>query len=141
MIVQDFILPDYLWKVRVYYAVRGYWTREILEELRAIGCNGVNLSNARDSLVRNELNTGLTYSNYEVKRTLMVISLTTTPAEFLNSWSHEMRHLSRHVEQAFSISPYGEEAAYLAGTIAQKMFPVAKRFLCEHCRQKVVKHY
>lgn len=43
------------------------------------------------------------------------------------------------VEQAYGIDPYREEAAYLEGAIAQKMFPVAKKFICEHCRDEAGK--
>lgn len=50
---------------------------------------------------------------------------------------HEMRHLSRHIERACGISPYGEDAAYLAGDIGQRMFPVARKFICEHCRKRL----
>lgn len=44
-------------------------------------------------------------------------------------------HLCRHISKAFGIDPYGEEAQYLSGYVGQKMFPVAKKFLCEHCRK------
>ena len=37
----------------------------------------------------------------------------------------------------FGIDPYGEEAQYLSGYVGQKMFPVAKKFLCEHCRRSL----
>ena len=100
-------------------------------------CRGKDLETARRNLMAGNLNTGLTYSDFAGRNTVMVISLTSTPAEFLNSWLHEMRHLSRHIEQAFGISPYGEEAAYLAGDIGQRMFPVAKNFICEHCRKEL----
>lgn len=65
----------------------------------------------------------------------MVIAKTSSPEEFQNSWDHEKQHLCRHIVQAYGISPFGEEAAYLAGCVGQKMFPVAKQFLCEHCRK------
>lgn len=42
-----------------------------------------------------------------------------------------------HVAAAFGIGPYGEEAAYLAGDVGQRMFPVARRFLCDCCRGKM----
>ena len=35
------------------------------------------------------------------------------------------------------IDPYGEQQQYLSGEIGQRMFPVARRFLCEHCRSKL----
>ena len=31
---------------------------------------------------------------------------------------------------------YGEEVQYLSGEIGRRMFPVAKRFLCDECRKK-----
>lgn len=137
MIRQDFTIPEYDWSVRVYYAVTTYFTHSILHDLMSIGCAGMELLRARHNLTVGGLDTGMTYSDFAGLNTVMVISLTSSPAEFLNSWLHEMRHLSRHIEQACNISPYGEEAAYLAGEIGQKMFPVAKRFICEHCRKEL----
>lgn len=137
MIVQDFHLKRYKWHVRVYYAVHRYWTGGIVRDLRDAGCSGRQLRTALENLRRGELNTGITYSNFGRRETVMVISLTSTAAEFLNSWMHEMQHLCRHVAAAFGIDPYGEEAAYLAGDVGQRMFPVARRFLCDCCRGKM----
>ena len=122
--------------MRAYYAVTTYRTDDILKDFSEAGCKGIQLKRAYNSLKRNALDTGITYSNFGKRETVMVISLTSTPAEFLNSWTHEMQHLCRHVAQAFGINPYGEEAAYLAGDVAQKMFPVARKLLCEHCRKE-----
>lgn len=137
MITQEFYIPRYGWCVKAYYAVTTYWVGMILRDLMAIGCSGNELATARKNLASGNLDTGLTYSDFAGRNAVMVISLTSSPAEFLNSWLHEMRHLSRHIEQACAISPYGEEAAYLAGEIGQRMFPVAKRFICEHCRKEL----
>ena len=137
MIVQDFYLKGYKWHVRVYYAVRRYWAEDIVRDLRDSGCRDGQLRAAWDNLRRGELNTGITYSNFGRGETVMVISLTSTAAEFLNSWMHEMQYLCRHVAEAFGIDPYGEEAAYLSGDVAQKMFPVARKLLCEHCREEM----
>ena len=137
MILQDFWLKRYRWHVRVYYAVSRYWTADILRDLRAAGCSVRQLRKAYGNLRTGDLNTGITYSNFARRETVMVISLTSTPAEFLNSWTHEMQHLCRHIVQSFAIDPYGEEAAYLSGDVAQKMFPVARKMLCEHCRKEI----
>lgn len=134
MMVQDFYLPRYDWHVRAYYAVTTYWSGRILRDLSRIGCRGRNLKRAKYNLDAGRLDTGLTYSNFWLGETVIVLSLTTSPEEFLNSWLHEMRHLTRHIEQSFGIDPYGEEAAYLAGSVGQNMFPVAKMFICPHCR-------
>lgn len=53
----------------------------------------------------------------------------------------EKGHLCRHISQAFGIDPYGEEAQYLSGYVGQKMFPVAKKFLCEHCINNLIKNH
>lgn len=137
MIAQDFYLPRYGWHVRVYYAVTTYRAKEIVTGLRMLGCSGERLKRAKRNLEESRLDTGLTFSNLKMKETLMVISMTSTPGQFLNSWTHEMFHLCRHVARCFYVDPYGEEAAYLAGTVGQKMFPVAKKFLCEHCKDEL----
>lgn len=137
MITQDIYIPEYDWHVRIYYAVSTYWAYRIASDMRRIGCSGIQLDRAYSSLVKGDLNTGITYSNFKLGETVMVISITSTPAEFLNSWEHEKKHLARHIEQAYGIDPYSEEAAYLEGGIAQKMFIVAKNFICEHCRMSL----
>lgn len=88
MIVQDFYIPEYDWKVRVYYAVTTYWKYEILHELKRIGCRGGQLERAARSLSEGNPDTGLTYSDFYGRETLVVISLTSTPEQFQNSWDH-----------------------------------------------------
>lgn len=141
MIVQDFYIPKYDWRVRVYYAVTTYWTSEILCELHRIGCRGEDFKQAYRNLSSGALNTGLTYSDFEDRETVMVIALTSSPGEFQNSWDHEKGHLCRHISQVFNIDPYGEEAQYLSGEVGQKMFPIAKNFLCEHFRKNLCRRY
>lgn len=46
--------------------------------------------------------------------------------------------LAMHISSALKIKPYGEEYQYLTGEIGQSMFKIAKRFLCDDCRQKLV---
>lgn len=94
--------------------------------------------NAYKNMRACNLNTGITYSNIRNRETVMVIALTSSPEEFQNSLDHEKGHLCRHISRAFDIDPYGEEAQYLSGYVGQKMFPVAKKFLCEHCRRKLL---
>ena len=110
MIRQDFYIDEYGWHVRIYYAVTTYWAGRILSDMERIGCRSVELAKAWRNLRSGDLNTGLTYSNFQTGETVMVISRTSSPEEFLNSWEHEKKHLARHIEQAFGIDPYSEEA-------------------------------
>ena len=138
MIVQDIYLPEYDWRCRVYYAVTGYWADDILEDLRQIGCTGAHYRRAQNNLYAGHLNTGLTYSNIRIRESVMVIGLTSSAEEFADSYDHEKGHLLRQISSAFGIDPYGEEQQYLSGDIAKKMFPVAKKFMCECCRKKMM---
>ena len=137
MIRQKFILKEYDWSVQVYYAVDCYYSDEIMEALYSIGCRGKNLSVAFGNLSSCKLDTGLTYSNYSTHETVMVIGINSSAEEFMNSFCHERKHLEMHIAKAFDLNPWGEEVAYLSGKIGQKMYRVAKKFLCEHCRKLI----
>ena len=76
----------------------------------SIGCRGRDLAKAVRNLRSGDRNTGIIYSNFQERETVMVISRTSSPEEFLNSWEHEKKHLARHIEQAYGIDPFGEEA-------------------------------
>lgn len=137
MIRQEFSLPKYDWRVTVYYAVDCYYVCRIVSELFLMDCPREQLQRAYKNLASDDLDTGLTYSNFEKRRSLVVIGLTSSPEEFQNSFDHEKGHLCRHISRAYGLDPYGEEVQYLSGEIGQRMFVVAKNFLCEHCRKNI----
>lgn len=133
MIKQNIYLKDWNWVGSIYYIDSSYCAEDILEELELIGCDKKDLIKVNDLL--DSHNTGFTYSNFLDKCSVMVIGLTTTPAEFQNTFDHEKVHLAIHIAQALNINVFSEEFGYLIGDIGQQMFPVAKKFLCEHCRK------
>ena len=139
MIVQDIYLQEYDWHCRVYYAVTCYWKEDILRDLKGIGCSDSDYRKAKKNLGAGRLNTGLTFSNKRIGESVMVIALTSSPEEFAHSYDHEKGHLAKHIASAYGIDPFGEELQYLSGDIAKKMFPTAKRFMCECCRRKLYK--
>lgn len=120
------------WKVTCYYAVTHYEVEEIMQRLIEAGCDGKNLQTAYDNLSSGALNTGLCYSGDG--ESILVISCASSPAQFLNSLVHELHHLASHIASALGYGQKGEEACYLAGETAERMYPVASKFLCEHCR-------
>lgn len=136
MIRQDIYIEAYKWRVTVYYAVTKMYCAEIMEDLYAIGCRGSNLDTAYENLREGKTDTGLTYSNYESRETVMVIARTSTPAQFLNSYDHERKHLEAHIADAYNLDPWGEEVAYLCGEIGQLLYPVSRKFMCECCKSK-----
>ena len=138
MIVQNIYLEDWDWHVTVYYAVDTYYADEILDELEFIGCGWEELVKAEDLLKGEQYNIGLTYSSFRHKCSIVVIGLTTSADEFQNTFDHEKGHLASHICSALEIDPLGEEYQYLTGIIGQSMFSIAKRFMCDNCRKKLV---
>lgn len=136
MIAQEIHIPKYDWKVWVYYGLNKHFTDEIILRLVGIGCVGYALKSAIKNIKRHKLNTGVTYSNFRQRKSVVVISPTTSAAEFANTYDHEKDHLAKHIVEAIGIEPNSEEASYLRGEIGREMFKVAKTFMCECCRKK-----
>lgn len=137
MITQEIYLPKYKWSVTVYYAVDSYYMDEILEELEKFNPTQKEYDDVRSLMESYEYNTGFTYSDLDNNKSLVVIGLTTSPEEFQDTFDHEKGHLAVHIAQKFDIDLYGEEFQYLVGSIGKKLFPVAKKFMCEHCRKEL----
>lgn len=136
MIRQDVYLDKWDWYVIVYYAVDTYYMDEILEELEMIGCTYAD--EIEEDLIQHPYNNGLTYSNMRRRVSLIVIGLTETPDEFQNTYDHEKGHLAMHIAEEDRMDVFGEEFQYLTGEIGKQTFPIAKRFMCEHCRKDLV---
>ena len=143
MIRQQFDISKYDWKVEVYYAVDCYYTDEIMGRLYDIGCRGDDLRTAYENLSAGKPDTGLTYSNYGTRQTVMVIGITSSAAQFQNSYDHERKHLEAHIAAALGIDPWGEEICYLSVEIGQLMFEKARLMLCDcdcckHKKQELI---
>ena len=135
ILAQEFTLTKWDWRVRVFYIVDLIPIGFIIEELYGIGCTEKDVDNAIEVLDSGKDNRGITFSNDEERESIIVIGETSCPAQFSNSFDHEKLHLAMHIARVDNIDPFGEELAYLAGEIGLQTFPIAKRFLCEHCRE------
>lgn len=137
MIRQQIVLDKYDdWEVDVYYGVTHFDVGEIMERLNQIGCDGRTAYLAYQNLSSKGLNTGLTYSNFGTKQSVMVIGIADSSKQFINTLCHEQFHLSAHIGKVYFMDMYGEEICYLMGHIAQEMFKVSRKFICECCRKK-----
>lgn len=139
MIRQYFALPRWNWTVEVFYEVDRLEAESLLRKLEDAGCHGENMERADKALHGSRYDFGITYSNHREGHTIMILGKSSSASEFQNSLDHEKGHLSKHVCLTRSIDPFGEEAEYLAGEIGQKLFKVARHFLCEGCRRRRIK--
>lgn len=133
---QRIFLLDWEWLCSVYYDAGRDDAGEVLRELRRIGCCGDDYRRARRSLTRAVPNEGQTYSDFKSRQSVVVVGRTTSAAQFQDTFDHEKGHLCKHICLALGIDPFGEEAEYLAGAIGRQMFPVARKYLCDHCRKR-----
>ena len=138
MIVQDIYLEDYDWSIRVYYAVHEYFISNILIDLLDIDCDEESFFKIKGLMETGKDNIGFTYTNTEMGASLMLIGKTDSSDEFQDTFDHEKGHLVMHISSALGIDPYSEEYQYLAGEVGKRMFKVAKKFLCDHCKQHIL---
>lgn len=124
MLRYTFHIPRYEWHVTIYYGASQDDSPTLLRELESSGCAGAFLHAASEQLKSGNLNTGLTYSNFDRHITIISIGRATSPMQLLNTLQHEQRHLETHIAKTFRLDPFGEEICYLAGDVAEKTFPV-----------------
>lgn len=130
MVRQIISLPLWGWRCIVFYDAASSDAGSILSALEDIGCKGRSLGRAERNLYAGIRDTGLTYTNQELHRSVMVIGRTSTPAQFWNTLDHEKGHLAEHIAEALLLDRRAEAFEYLKGDIAQELYPVAVRFLC-----------
>ena len=136
MIRQRIPLHYWGWDITVYYEAGPEDADRILLDLDRMGAGGEELLRAERNIRGGVPNTGLTFTSREARESVTVISRTTSAAQFQDTIDHEKGHLAMHIGKALGLDPYGEELQYLSGEIGRRMFPVAKRFLCDACRKR-----
>lgn len=130
-------LKDWDWDVFVFFEARGEDAETILDFMREAGCRFPERRKEAVHLLSGEPNTGMTYSNYRNRMSVMVIGHTTSADEFQSTYDHEKGHLAMHIAQADCIDPFGEEFEYLSGEIGRQLFDKARVYMCETCRKKI----
>lgn len=133
MLRQRIYIPRYHWEVVVYYESdrRDAW--EILDEMDATDVDEKTFRKAAENLNGGLVDTGLTYSNMDVRKSIIVLSKASSKAEFANTWFHEVMHCAVHIAKANGLDYEGESIAYVGGELARSMQPFAARLMCPDC--------
>lgn len=132
MIIRNVRIPKYGWNVEIYYAVTSYYTDIIMRRLKGMKCPKKLMGRIYRNLQKQTVDSGFTFSNKDLKHTIMVIGLFSSPAEFLNSFTHETRHLVDDITDRCRLPKSGEEVAYLTGDFNGSVAEDVAMFLC-HC--------
>lgn len=139
MITQTIYLDDYDWSVRVFYAVTHIDIMPISWSLGEMGFTSGEIRDIIADIKALSWNHGLTYSNALHRCSVVIINITTSAAEFQNSFDHEKGHLATHIADAYGVDLRSEKYQYLVGEIGQKLFKVAHIFMCDTCRINLYK--
>lgn len=102
------------WNVIILYECTCDDIDYIIETLIDINCPYKYIKEALDNLETCNLNIGLTYSNFKLKSSVIIINKTSSFAQLINTVSHEYFHLICHISKALNIKDE-EELAYLNG--------------------------
>ena len=119
MTENEIYLEKYDWTVHVMCNVHAKDAMKVRRRLRDLGCSGIPIEDACNLVLEGEPNKGITYSNVDVRKSVVIIGWTTSKEEYMNSLSHEMLHVVQHISEQFFINMYGEEACYLLGGLVQ----------------------
>lgn len=145
MIRQKLYIDRYDWLVYCFFANTKQDAPSIMRLLDTIGINDEQYERASEHLHGGLKNSGMTYGHTNSHISVMVIGETTTPAETLNTFSHELRHLVDDISRTSNIESSGEEVAYLTGYIALALAssllyiacqcPICSRHQCREQKQ------
>lgn len=134
MLRQRIYIHRYHWEVVVFYESDYRDASYILKELDETGVDDDTYWKAARNLDAGLTDTGLTYSNMDEKKSVIVLSKTSSKAEFANTWFHELIHCANHIALANNLDPMGEPIAYVGGELARAMQPIAARLMCPNCK-------
>lgn len=123
MIVQHILIPNYYWHLIVLYNCNCADNSSVIQYLQSIDCSKKLLDDANDNIKSCRLNIGLTYSNFFLRRSVMVIGKTTSRNQFINTVTHEVYHLIRQMSKMCNIKTE-EEQATLSGDVNMQLYPV-----------------
>lgn len=125
MIIQKITMPPYQWTVRILYDTSCEDINTIIDELNNIKCPEQLINSALENLEKCHYNTGLTYSNFSFRQTVIVVGKTSSKKEFLNTLVHELYHFVSQFARVNNMS-VEEDRATLIGEIAMRTYNIIR---------------
>lgn len=115
------LFQKYDWDIEVCIIIENPNIQYILDKLKNLGCSEDILHKAI-SRIEDYENSGFTFTNRKLHRSIIVINRPNSYEEFIDTYNHEKNHVEMHICKEFGIDPHSEEAAYLSGQLAKKLF-------------------
>ena len=127
MIKQRIEVANNKWQILLYYCTGEGDFVEIVNELLEYGCGKQEAYKAA-GIVTSQLNTGLTFSNTDARFSFVCISQATSISQMVSTIVHELKHVQSHICEYYDVDESGEQAAYLIGYIARRVYKLLARY-------------
>ena len=124
MIIDKFSILN--WNVTILYETTCDDIDFIIRILKTINCPTYYIERALDNLEECKLNSGLTYSNLQLKSSVIIINKTSSFAQLINTISHEYYHLICHISKTLNIEDE-EERANLNGNLNMRSYKIVEK--------------
>ena len=121
------------WRVDFFFAQGDFDPSSVLECLEDMDAPNRVLEDSWFKMQRGVVNEGFSWPNSRMMRSCIYIGPTTDGAEFVNTLTHELRHLADDIATFLGIDLRGEEVAYITGNTAQEFVEVICRLGCPCC--------
>lgn len=109
------------WSIECYVTTDTLQINKIMCRLRQLECSDQIMVRAY-TILEDQENSGFAYSNPKMRKSLMIINMSTSMDEFINTYNHEKNHIEMHICDTLNIDPFSEEASDLSGYIAQSFY-------------------
>ena len=115
------------WSIIMYYNADMSDSFEIADSLRQIDASQKEIKRAL--YVLKDKNAGFTFSNEDTRMSVVCIGKADNKQQFLDTAIHEIKHVQSHICEYYDIDEDSEEAAYLIGYIARRMYKFIQMFI------------
>lgn len=135
MIQTGFWIGERDWWIMATIGIKG--ERDLNEVYQALmACGSPDVEAQKACMVLSRRNCGYTFTDVDGGYTLMFASETDSPEEMFDTLVHELKHIVEHISSHYGLNPKSEEAAYLQGEIAKKLFPAVALAVCPKCHEE-----
>ena len=123
------------WVIDFIFAEDGYDEEAVLAFLYDVDAPYDVMVRANRIMESGRYNRGFTFGNPVLHRAVVVVGPTTSAKQFLNTFSHEVDHLSDIIARSLGVKDEREGTSYLTGETTMALAEVICALGCEHCRQ------
>ena len=122
------------WVAEFIFADDGYDEEAVLGCLYDIDAPVPVMRRANRIMESKAYNRGFTFCNPDLRRAVVVVGPTTSGRQFINTFSHEINHLSEQISEYYGLRDHPEASAYLTGDTTMALTEIICKLGCEKCR-------